>query len=180
MRQLMLGVFSLGFWAGIVFFPGLPVQAYSYGPACQWIHLEGQVISPTDTEATDLKIGPPYFLSVTYQLPGMRNPSTLLTNYRLDRPDFVFFFAGFHEKIKDVHLVPPMFFFAKEIVFRYFVRSVGGQWRSPTYKTTWTPTPVPIVDTPATRAKTYRCHTKVELEPIELRRRRQVGWTHSN
>ena len=137
---------------------------YSYGPACQWIHLEGRVLKPEGR-----KIQGPLELTVTYQLPDMAGPATLLTNYPLTGLDFKFFLAGFNEEIEGVLFISPMFFFAKEIVFRYWAKSADGAWQSPLAQSTFYPPRVPILDIPKFKKSEWLCHTGIPLDPLELR-----------
>lgn len=164
MKKIGTIFYGVFLWAIILCLQATNLKAYSYGPACQWIHLEGQVIAPASVE-------PPYLLTVTYQFPNMKNPGVLLSNQRLEKPEFTFYFSGFQEKRNDIHFVSPMFFFAKEILFTYSARSLDGKWRSPNYRTLWTPTPVPVLYTSSTRKNQYRCHTKVQLDPMILEKR---------
>jgi len=159
MKSLFLVVF-LGLWL-----PGAPVWAYSYGPACQWIHLEGKVERPAELQEKE-----PIFFTVTYQIEGMKHPATLLTNYPLSADKFRFFFAGFNEELPNAILVPPMFFFAKEITFRYFVKTRDGSWRSDFYQSVFQVPRIPRVTIPAHSKEDYRCHSGLELPVMSLNR----------
>lgn len=150
---LALGFESLGF-------------AYSYGPACQWIRLVGKVFPPPGE-----KIQGPIGLTVTYQIAGMKRPATLLTNYPLPEDEFKFFLAGFDEEIEGVLFIRPMFFFAKEIVFRYYAKSADGKWRSGFHQSRYLPAGVPRLHLPQNRDKDYRCNTRIDLDPLVLSRK---------
>ncbi len=158
--------FFLIFGLIVTLFP-VNLLAYSYGPACQWIHLVGGVERPPELEGEG-----PILLSVTYQFDEMKQPATLLTNYPLAKDQFRFFFAGFTENLPNTLLVPPMFFFAKEITFQYYAKTRDGKWRSPFQKSVFRPPQIPKVDIPAHRNQEYRCHTGIQLKPIALQRQR--------
>jgi len=139
-------------------------EAYSYGPACQWIRLHGEIELPKRNEVQF-----PLELTVTYQFPGMKNPATLLTNYPLNKPQFNFYLAGFKEKIRGVYFVPPMFFFAKEIVFRYYAKSGDGRWKSDFHKSEYIPQNIPPISVPANQGRSYNCRTAINLDPLVLK-----------
>lgn len=155
---------------------GKAVEAYSYGPACQWIHLSGEIQAPPQALR-------PIKLTLTYRLPDMGEPATLLTNWPLEQDRFVFYLSGFFEELEGVHFVSPMFFFAKEIVFNFYAKSADGKWRSDFMQSTWHPPRVPILDIPKNEGKDYRCHSGIDLGQLALKRlppsgRRRVflGW----
>lgn len=162
MRLGLLMIFLAGWGFGLCFPP--PVWGYSYGPACQWIHLIGKIQAPQGREGIW-----PVKLTVTYQLPSMAHPATLLTNYPLEGESFRFFLAGLDEKIDGAILISPMFFFAKEIVFRYYARSSDGSLATPWHRSVFRPPNIPQVDLPKNKGKTYRCDTGIRLDALELR-----------
>ena len=154
------------FMLALVLFLGAQqfLYAYSYGPACQWIRLRGEVKFP---EGRAVK--KPIQLTVTYQLPNMKNQATLLTGYPLQRDQFKFFLAGFNEKLGNAILVSPMFFFAKKIVFRYYAQSADGKWQSAWSQSTFMPPHVPILDIPKNKNKEFLCHSEIHLDPLDLK-----------
>jgi hypothetical protein len=160
----------LGFFL-LLFFPLVTLGfqgagfAESYGPACQWIHLVGKVQVPESVE-----VARPIELTVTYQLPEMKHPATLLTNFPLPQDEFKFFLSGFDENIAGTLFVRPMFFFAKEILFRYYAKSADGRWRSDFFQNKYVPALIPTVDLPKNRDKDYRCNSKIELGSLVLKR----------
>jgi Rieske Fe-S protein len=119
-------VLSLG-WA-------VAAQAYSYGPACQWIRLYGAVEVPGGFESKG-----PIQLTISYQLPDQKKPVRLLTNVPLKQARFLFVLSGFETEIEGVVFVSPGFYFSKEIVFRYFARSSDGRWRSGVHESRFDP-----------------------------------------
>jgi hypothetical protein len=144
---------------------------YTYGPACQWINLVGKVQVPEGGAVVR-----PIELTVTYQLPDMKYPATLLTNFPLAKDGFKFFLAGFDQEIAGALFVRPMFFFAKEILFRYHARSADGKWRSEFSQSKYLPAWIPTVDVPKHRDKIYRCSTKIVLEPLVLMKKKPRGY----
>jgi hypothetical protein len=151
-------------------------RAYSYGPACQWIHLRGEIQAPPQALR-------PIELTLSYRLPHMGEPATLLTNWPLKQDRFVFYLSGFSEELEGVHFVSPMFFFAKEIVFNFYAKSADGKWRSELMQSTWKPPHIPILDIPKNEGKDYRCHSGIDLGRLPLkhrppsgRRRVFMGW----
>lgn len=164
------GLRARGFLAGLILFFWIGLvsayaQAYSYGPACQWLRLRGQVVLPSQDS-----VKKPLLFSATYQLPGMDHPATLLTNYPLGEPNFYFILAGYREKIGRAIFVPPMFFFAKEIVFRFYAKSADGKWASEFGQKVYEPQNIPIMDIPANRDKEYQCQTDLQLGKLVLSR----------
>lgn len=157
----MKGFIGIGFLLALLWSGNL--SAYSYGPACQWIHMSGEIQWPEDSSPEY-----PVFFTVTYQIEGMKRPATLLTNFPVVKKDFRFFFSGFKERLPNTILVPPMFFFAKEIKFRYFAKTRDGRWKSPTYLSVFHPPRIPIIQKPANEDKEFLCHTGIALEPLQL------------
>jgi hypothetical protein len=157
------GLILLLFLSGIL---GLSKNslAYSYGPACQWIHLVGKVVVPADQD-----IARPIELTVTYQGGEMKHPATLLTNFPLTRKDFKFFLAGFDEQIAGVFFASPMFNFAREILFRYYAKSADGKWHSDFFESRYVPELISTTDIPKHREKQFLCHTRVDLDPLVLK-----------
>jgi hypothetical protein len=139
---------------------------YSYGPACQWIRLVGKVLRPQGEE-----IRGPVGLTVTYQIPGMKHPANLLTQYPLAQEEFKFYLSGFDEEIAGVLFVRPMFIFSKEILFRYYAKSADGKWRSDYHQSRYVPASIPTLDLPRNRDKDYRCNTRIELDPLVLKQK---------
>ena len=139
---------------------------YSYGPACQWIHLVGTVVVPADQD-----IARPIGLTVTYQGEEMKRPATLVTNFPLPKDSFKIFLAGIDEKIAGVFLIKPMLMFSKEILFRYFAKSADGRWRSDFFESRYVPALIPTVDLPKNRDQSFRCNTEVILDPLLLKPR---------
>lgn len=142
------------------------VFAYSYGPACQWIHLVGKVVVPEGEE-----IARPLGLTVTYQGRGMKHPATLLTNFPLPKEEFKIFLAGFAEKIAGIFFAPPEFSSKKEILFRYYAKSADGKWRSDFFQSRYVPALIPVLDLPKNRDQDYRCNSKIALDPLVLKLR---------
>lgn len=138
---------------------------YSYGPACQWIRLRGEIQGPSGKN-----IPPPYQLSVYYQLPNQKNPAVLFHSHPLTKNSFVFVLSGFKEKIEGVHFVSPGFLFAKEIKFTYFAQTADGSWSSKTRETIFHPPHVPRISIPKNAGKNYLCNTGIQLDPLVLQK----------
>lgn len=140
--------------------------AYSYGPACQWVHLVGEVVLPQDK-----RIARPIGLTVTYQSAEMKHPATLLTNFPLPGEEFKIFLAGFDEEIAGAFFVSPMFNFTREILFRYYAKSADGKWRSDFFQSRYVPASIPPLDLPKNHEQAYRCNTKIDLDPLVLKQK---------
>jgi len=131
---------------------------FDYGPACQWIRLEGEISAPDEAMAHG-----PLLLTVYYRFDEQKNPAPLLVNYPLKPGPFHFVLAGFDEKIAGTIFVSPMFFFAHEVEFTYFARSRGGEWASAQGSQRYSPERIK-------RKGQVLCQTRLNLATLNLTR----------
>lgn len=136
------------------------VWAYSYGPACQWIRLRGQV----ETEAGFSPKGP-ILINVSYQLEGQSVPGVLLASYPVPSREFFFVLAPFQEIIERAVFLPFNVSFDQKIDFTYFATAANGRHRSPVYTTTYRPERL-------VEKNLSRCQTDLRFETMVLKRRR--------
>lgn len=134
-------------------------QEDGYGPACQWIRLQGRVARPSD-----LKPSQSLLLNVFYRLPEQKRPATLVVSYPVEADSFHLILSGFDEKIEKHIFLAPGFFFAKKIEFFYFVQSADGRWVSPTHTSVYEPNR-------KTQDGKKLCQTRLALEPLILHKR---------
>lgn len=141
----------------LYFLTGAKVEAYSYGPTCQWFRLVGSIENPTE-----LADPWPLYLTVQYRSGDEESLKLLLTNYPLKKEDFVFVLAGFEEEMNEVIFLPIRLSFENEIEFIYWVESKDGHWRSETQSSFYKPLKIK-------KGEEHLCQTRIELKGLSLK-----------
>ena len=159
----MLNIKGIAFLLGVLLLGGSglmakEVQAYSYGPACQWVRLIGTIEGYEDWDKTK-----PLLLTVTYQGPDQRAPATLLTGYPLYQRHFSFVLSGFNDQIEGVKFISPFLGFDEPVTFRYFVSSPNGVRLSELKTIEYRPERIK-------QGGEVRCHSKLALPALQLKR----------
>ena len=142
-RILIAACLLFGFASG----PTRADDEYNYGPACQWIRLQGEVPD----------VGSPIYLTLYYHIEGHERSGNLFMKRPLNGKSFNFVLAGFGDDIPGASFVPPFIFFAKEVTFKYLASSLDGSYSTGWREVKYSPERIK-------RGKEVLCQTDLELK----------------
>ncbi|HKY62082.1 MAG TPA: hypothetical protein VJR29_01555 [bacterium] len=137
------------------------LRADFYDEACQTIALQGKVELPPDFPKEE-----PLQLTLSFQLNYQKAPSYLLVNLPTGQAEYKVTIVGYRKKDPGAHEIPQIFLYPRPVIFRYYVESRDGRWKSKTHQSTWQPAVAKPEDVAECQPDFYLDALKLAKKPL--------------